>query len=76
MVSNAIFKAPINFDPFKSEQASALYIWFKCEMLVFFATIASNIFFLAIRGAVRHKFEINKIPESKQLPDIDTVVAI
>jgi len=69
MVSRVIENAPDPFDPFAQHNVTAMFIWFAVELMVFFSTLVSNIIFLAIRNCVRHKIEVNVVPERRQLPD-------
>jgi hypothetical protein len=39
-------------------------------------TLMSNILFIALRTQIRHKIQLDRVPEKKQLPDIDTIIAI
>jgi len=43
---------------------------------VFVGTLISNILFIALRTQIRHKIQLDRVPEKKQLPDIDTIIAI
>ena len=38
--------------------------------------LISNIVFIAIRSCVRHKLQLDLIDEKKQLPNVDTIIAI
>ena len=57
-------------------QMKSSYLWLIIEQLVFIGTLMSNIFFIAIRSCVRHKLQLDKIDERRQLPNIDTIIAI
>lgn len=56
-------------------QMKASYLWLIIEQLVFISLIASNMTFMAIRSCVRHKLQLDKIDERRQLPNIDTIIA-
>jgi hypothetical protein len=55
---------------------SATYVWFEVELGIFIGTIISNSFFLLLRTLTHHKLQLDKIPVQKQLPEIDTIIAI
>jgi hypothetical protein len=57
-------------------QMKSSYLWLIIEQLVFIGTLVSNMMFIAIRSCVRHKLNLNMIEERKQLPNIDTIIAI
>jgi hypothetical protein len=40
------------------------------------STIFSNALFIALRTCFRHKIQLDEVPEKKQLPNMDTIVAI
>lgn len=52
------------------------FLWLIIEQLVFIAMIISNMTFLMIRSFVRHKLTLDSIDEKRQLPTVDTVMAI
>lgn len=52
------------------------FLWLEVEWLVFLGTLISNAVFIALRSFVRHKIQLDHIPEKKQLPNIDTILAI
>jgi hypothetical protein len=56
-------------------QMKSSYLWLIIEQLVFVSLIASNMSFLLIRSCVRHKLQLDKIDEKRQLPNIDTIIA-
>jgi hypothetical protein len=66
--------------PFNWELAdsglSSVMIWFEIEWLVFIGTVLSNMLFLALRTCMRHKIQLDQVPERKQLPGVDTIIAI
>lgn len=45
-------------------------------MGVFVGLLVSNATFLAIRACVKHKLQLDDIPERKKLPNVDTIMAI
>jgi len=55
---------------------ASTFMWFQVEFGVFIGLIVSNGLFLAIRSCVRHKLQLDEIPERKQLPGVDTILAI
>ena len=55
---------------------AASFIWLEVELAVFYGLLISNAFFLALRSCVRHKLQLDNIPDRKKLPNIDTVIAI
>jgi hypothetical protein len=52
------------------------FIWLEIEWLVFLGTLISNSLFIAIRTLFRHKIQLDSIPLKKQIPNIDTIIAI
>lgn len=44
--------------------------------MVFLATLISNGLFIVLRTCMRHKIQLDQIPERKQLPGVDTIIAI
>jgi len=57
-------------------QLRSLMIWFEVEWGVFIGTLVSYVLFIAMRTQVRHKIQLDRVPEEKQLPGIDTIIAI
>ena len=57
-------------------QLRSLMIWFEVEWGVFIGTLVSYMLFIAMRTQVRHKIQLDRVPEEKQLPGIDTIIAI
>jgi hypothetical protein len=57
-------------------QSKSAYLWLVIEQLVFMSTLISNVVFLLIRSQVRHKLQLDAIDEKKQLPNVDTIIAI
>ena len=55
---------------------AASFMWFQVELGVFIGLLLSNAIFLAIRTCVRHKLQLDDIPERKKLPNVDTILAI
>lgn len=55
---------------------AASYMWFQVELAVFGGLLLSNATFLAIRSCIRHKIQLDEIPERKKLPNVDTILAI
>jgi hypothetical protein len=55
---------------------SGSYIWLEVEWLVFLGTLFSNALFIALRSCFTHQIQIETVPERKQLPGIDTILAI
>jgi len=55
---------------------SATYVWFEIEWGIFIGNIISNSLFLLIRSLTHHKLQLDQIPVKKQLPEIDTIIAI
>jgi hypothetical protein len=51
-------------------------LWLEVEWGVFMGTLVSNMIFLAIRTQVRHKIQLDQVPEKKQIPGTDTIIAI
>jgi hypothetical protein len=68
-----LFKTPI---PDDSTQIRSAFLWLEIEQLVFMSTLFSNVVFLLIRSQVRHKLQLDAIDEKKQLPNVDTIIAI
>lgn len=48
----------------------------EVEWAVFLGTLLSNVVFLAMRTCCTHKIQLDEIPERKQLPGIDTIIAV
>lgn len=67
---------PIPPDYQKSLQWESSYIWLEIEQLVFIAILASNVFFILIRSCIRHKLQLDQIDEKRQLPNVDTIIAV
>lgn len=57
-------------------QAVGCYIWLELEWMIFSATLISNVVFIMVRSCVRHKIQLDQVPERKQLPNVDTIIAI
>lgn len=55
---------------------ASTYMWFQIEIGVFMSLIFSNAIFLALRTCARNKLRLDNIPERKQLPEVDTILAI
>ncbi len=68
-----LFKTPITAE---SLQLRSAFLWLEVEQLVFMSTLFSNVVFLLIRSQVRHKLQLDAIDEKKQLPNVDTIIAI
>jgi hypothetical protein len=68
-----LFQTPISTE---SLQLRSAFIWLEIEQLVFMSTLFSNVIFLLIRSQVRHKLQLDAIDEKKQLPNVDTIIAI
>lgn len=68
------FPAPHNWsaDP----NADACFIFLEIQWIVFLGTILANMLFIMLRTCIRHKIQLDQVPERKQLPQIDTIVAI
>ena len=58
------------------EGLRSIFLWFEIEWCVFVGTLFSNVLFIALRTQIRHKIQLDRVPEKKQLPGIDTIVAI
>jgi hypothetical protein len=58
------------------EGMRSIMIWFEIEWGVFLGTLMSYVIFIATRTQVRHKIQLDRIPEEKQIPGIDTIIAI
>lgn len=69
-----LFPQPVDYQADTS--SSAIFIWMTTELYTFICTIISNVLFLALRSCIHHKIQLDKVPERKQLPAIDTIVAI
>lgn len=54
----------------------ASFVWFVIEQLVFISLIVSNMLFLGIRSCFTHKLRLSAIDEKRQLPTVDTLIAI
>lgn len=52
------------------------YLWLIIEQLVFISTLVSNMLFIGIRSCVRHKLQLDIIDEKRQLPNVDTIIAV
>ena len=61
---------------FAPENVIGCFIWIELEWMIFLAVILSNIFFILIRTMITHKIQLDQVPVRKQLPDVDTIVAI
>lgn len=59
-----------------SNSVLSSYVWLAIEQLVFVSLIISNMVFLCLRSQVRHKLQLDLLDEKKQLPNVDTIVAI
>lgn len=59
-----------------SNSVLSSYVWLAIEQLVFTSLIVSNMVFLCIRSFVRHKLQLDLIDEKRQLPNVDTLIAI
>jgi len=68
-----LFPYPMNW---KDPVLSATYVWFEIEWGIFLGTVISTTLFLVLRSSTHHKLQLDEIPVKKQLPDIDTVIAI
>ena len=68
-----LFYTPVNAE---SLQLRSAFLWLEVEQLVFMSTLFSNVVFLLIRSQVRHKLQLDAIDEKKQLPNVDTIIAI
>jgi len=68
-----LFPYPINW---RDSASSATYLWFEVEWGIFVGTIVSNLLFLLIRSCTHHKLQLDSIPVKKQLPEVDTIIAI
>lgn len=68
------FPQPINWsvDP----DVSAVFLFLEVEWAVFLGTLGSNVVFIALRTCFHHKIQLDVIPERKQLPGVDTIIAI
>jgi len=55
---------------------AATFMWFQVETGVFIGLLVSNAIFLAVRACIRHKLQLDDIPERKKLPNVDTIIAI
>lgn len=51
-------------------------VWLMIEYTAFLSIIISNVMFLFFRTVLHHKIQLDKVPERKQLPAVDTIVAI
>jgi hypothetical protein len=40
------------------------------------AILTSNVFFILIRSCIRHKLQLDQIDEKRQLPNVDTIIAV
>lgn len=67
---------PGKIDYEEDARTGATFIWLTVEWLTFLAIIISNILFLAFRSCFHHKIQLDKVPERKQLPNIDTIIAV
>ena len=54
----------------------ATYNFLVIEGVCITHCILANAFFLLIRGVIKHKVQLTDIPENRQFPDQDTVLAI
>jgi hypothetical protein len=74
-VSNTlcIYPNPMIFSDF---EIAGTFLWFEVELLVFNGTLLSNMIFIFFRTLVRHKIVLDQVPEKKQLPNIDTILAL
>lgn len=74
-VSNTLHLYP-NPMLFNNFEIAGTFLWFEIEWLVFLGTLMSNAIFIAFRCLFRHKISVDNVPESKQIPTIDTILAI
>lgn len=51
-------------------------IWFEVEWAVFLGTLLSYILFIGLRTQIRHKIQLDRVIEEKQIPGVDTIIAI
>ena len=61
---------------FAPQDVIGCFVWIELEWMIFLAVILSNIFFIFIRTMITHKIQLDQVPVRKQLPDVDTIVAI
>ena len=71
-----MFLFPQPFDWQADSKVSAVFLFFEMEWFVFLGSIFSNIVFIVLRTLCHSKIQLDNIPQRKQLPDIDTVLAI
>jgi hypothetical protein len=71
-----VFPLPAGISKEQSLQFESAFIWLEIEQLVFLATLMSNVFFLLFRTCIRHKLNLSMIDERRQLPNIDTLMAV
>lgn len=59
-----VYPQPIDFleAPY---QAVGCYIWLELEWMIFGATLISNVVFIIFRSCVRHKIQLDQVPERK-----------
>lgn len=75
-MANFDWPIPSNYPYDKALQWEASYIWLEIEQLVFLSVLASNVIFLVFRSCVRHKLRLDRIDEKRQLPNVDTIIAL
>jgi hypothetical protein len=40
------------------------------------STLVSNVVFILIRSCIKHKLQLDAIDEKRQLPNVDTIIAV
>lgn len=75
-MDNYTYPIPEDYPKDLSLQWESSYIWLEIEQLVFISILCSNVTFLLIRSCVKHKLQLDLIDEKRQLPNIDTLIAV
>lgn len=75
-MNNYTYPIPEDYPKELSLQWESSYIWLEIEQLVFMSILVSNVVFILIRSCVKHKLQLDSIDEKRQLPNIDTIIAV
>jgi hypothetical protein len=76
LITEAMFLFGLQINWTVDPNVAGVYLFFEVEWTVFLGTIVSNMIFLLFRTFIRHKIQLDRIPERKQLPNVDTIISI
>lgn len=76
LITEAMFLFGLQINWTVDPSVAGVYLFFEVEWTVFLGTIVSNMIFLLFRTFIRHKIQLDRIPERKQLPNVDTIISI